>query len=537
MIVHFLVDTSKSMSVTEDVDKFARARPPNIYKLDYIDDLYNFEQDKKPQSLLFAAKLQSGRNFLNRRIMELLIRKHLSLYFKKYLLTPEAFPRNKLMDMLFESSTSEGAQLGKRPASTALENGGKKRASGQMEQTHDIITVVDSLSRVKEVHFKVKRNTKMQKIFKMFCDKAQAEFRSMRFLIDGCRVLPTATPEEMDKAEQPVFLDHASRTTRGKRQLTKLTDDEIEEDEQFWNQDALKEEAEDTNYQEEGEAADVFDSDFDEDEPDQEEAVENEPDDRVQSRKRLVYPGHPASKKKQKKKVISALQRDPNDEQVHGRSTDYKPDELTEDLEVERSIRKSTRTSVIVRQAERDAIRAAVQATMKPIKRKKEGEEKRMTQEEMLLEAAQTEIMNLRNLERVLAREEEVKKRAVVHKAVYSGCSYLEFRNRASFHSKVPATPVVYSHKSVCAVTGLPAKYRDPKTGVPYATKEAFKVIHERASHENKNLGQKNGEGDLCDLLSNQGFSRQRKRSVIPNSKDTSSFRLVARFRRFSDSR
>lgn len=31
------------------------------------------------------------------------------------------------------------------------------------------------------------------------------------------------------------------------------------------------------------------------------------------------------------------------------------------------------------------------------------------------------EIMNLRNLERVLAREEEVKKRAVVQKMVYSG--------------------------------------------------------------------------------------------------------------------
>lgn len=31
------------------------------------------------------------------------------------------------------------------------------------------------------------------------------------------------------------------------------------------------------------------------------------------------------------------------------------------------------------------------------------------------------EIMNLRNLERVLAREEEVKKRAIVHKAVYNG--------------------------------------------------------------------------------------------------------------------
>lgn len=29
--------------------------------------------------------------------------------------------------------------------------------------------------------------------------------------------------------------------------------------------------------------------------------------------------------------------------------------------------------------------------------------------------------MNLRNLERVLAREEEVKKRAIVHKQVYTG--------------------------------------------------------------------------------------------------------------------
>lgn len=29
--------------------------------------------------------------------------------------------------------------------------------------------------------------------------------------------------------------------------------------------------------------------------------------------------------------------------------------------------------------------------------------------------------MNLRNLEKVLAREEEVKKRAIVHKAIYNG--------------------------------------------------------------------------------------------------------------------
>ncbi|KAK9941966.1 hypothetical protein M0R45_007656 [Rubus argutus] len=66
-------------------------------------------------------------------------------------------------------------------------------------------------------------------------------------------------------------------------------------------------------------------------------------------------------------------------------------------------MRKSTRTAVVVRQAKREANRAALQATMRLIKRKKEGKEKRMSQEEMLLAAAQTEIINLRNLERVLA--------------------------------------------------------------------------------------------------------------------------------------
>lgn len=86
--------------------------------------------------------------------------------------------------------------------------------------------------------------------------------------------------------------------------------------------------------------------------------------------------------------------------------------------------------------------------------------------------------MNLRNLERVLAREEEVKKKAIVHKAVYkgpqirylskdgklcskiviqssrifpekqelylfkllpllAGCNYLEFCNGASFNSEL----------------------------------------------------------------------------------------------------
>ena len=47
---------------------------------------------------------------------------------------------------------------------------------------------------------------------------------------------------------------------------------------------------------------------------------------------------------------------------------------------------------MVVRQSEREANRAALQATMRVSfrKRKKEGEEKRMSLEEMLLEAHQT---------------------------------------------------------------------------------------------------------------------------------------------------
>ncbi|GLT34115.1 hypothetical protein SLA2020_086560 [Shorea laevis] len=332
---------------------------------------------------------------------------------------------------------------------------------------------------------------------------------------------------ESSKEETPIFLDRSTRPTRGKR-MTKLLDEEIDEDELFWNQDAFKEEDNDANYEQEPEVADEFDSDFDEDEPEpDEEEAENEVDQRVRPKRRLIFPGKTLPKKKKKKKVLSKLDSFPKDDKPLEKSSSPQHRDAPEETEGERTVRKSTRTSVIVRQAERDAIRAALQATMKPIKRKKEGEEKRMTQEEMLLEAAQTEIMNLRNLERVLAREEEVKKRAIVHKAVYSGpqirylskdgCSYLEFTKGVSFQSEISSTSLAYPENSVCVVTGLPAKYRDPKTGLPYATKEAFKLIRERFQKENSSGYKEMDMGVLLDSLSGKGLMPRQKRSQSSN--------------------
>lgn len=150
--------------------------------------------------------------------------------------------------------------------------------------------------------------------------------------------------------------------------------------------------------------------------------------------------------------------------------------------------------------------------------------------------------MNLRNLERVLAREEEVKKRAIVHKAVYTGPqvryfskdgrSYLEFSRGLSFQSEISTAPVPYPEKAVCAVTGLPAKYRDPKTGLPYATKEAFNIIRQRFLQESGRVRKEMDMGDLYGSLSGKGFSARGKRSVASNNIDASYSRYFARFRR-----
>ncbi|XP_073149927.1 uncharacterized protein [Henckelia pumila] len=51
MIVHYLM-RSRSISVTQAIRIFSDARPPGIYKKDYIDALYNFYHEKKPDMVV-----------------------------------------------------------------------------------------------------------------------------------------------------------------------------------------------------------------------------------------------------------------------------------------------------------------------------------------------------------------------------------------------------------------------------------------------------------------------------------------------------
>ncbi|XVE61593.1 hypothetical protein DITRI_Ditri06bG0053000 [Diplodiscus trichospermus] len=51
MIVHYLM-RSQSMSVTQAINIFSEARPPGIYKPDYIDALYTFYHERRPEKVV-----------------------------------------------------------------------------------------------------------------------------------------------------------------------------------------------------------------------------------------------------------------------------------------------------------------------------------------------------------------------------------------------------------------------------------------------------------------------------------------------------
>lgn len=69
----------------------------------------------------------------------------------------------------------------------------------------------------------------------------------------------------------------------------------------------------------------------------------------------------------------------------------------------------------------------------------------------------------------------------------------------------------------------LPSMYRDPKTGLPYATKEAFKIIRERFSEVNKRRDHINilNMGPLFSAMSGQGFTKKGKRSNAGRAKSS----------------
>jgi len=122
-------------------------------------------------------------------------------------------------------------------------------------------------------------------------------------------------------------------------------------------------------------------------------------------------------------------------------------------------------------------------------RKSKTKKKKRLTQEELLAEAAHTEIVNARSLQALLDIEMDAKLKnqvkkvkqegAIIREFSYGGQSLITFTDPKGLPSNFDNVVLEPTKPSVCIITGLPAKYKDPVTGHPYATLEAFKKIRD----------------------------------------------------------
>ncbi len=256
-----------------------------------------------------------------------------------------------------------------------------------------------------------------------------------------------------------------------------LLEDEDSADEEFWNQDAFAEESGDDAYESEEEEEDVVDDDFHDSESEESEGEVHVAKERT--RRTLKAP----ERVKAKAPVAAPAREATGVEHAEAGLTiapgDYEP----------RTSKRATAQAILERsekmRKERDA---------KPAPERVKVEYKQLTQEELLEEAKITEYWNLLDLERLLTLEAEMKKKAPTGKKKYDGPSLVY---RSSAKEEAGATVVALARgaeipellrqpkpapvkPNVCVITGLPAKYKDPLTGMPYATIEAFKEVRAR---------------------------------------------------------
>jgi hypothetical protein len=218
------------------------------------------------------------------------------------------------------------------------------------------------------------------------------------------------------------------RSTRGKRMRAQIEDEEAEADADFWNQEFFAEDAGDADYASEKEEEDVPDSDFFESESEESDA---EVEVRERKKKSLKPPGAPPGgprprppKPPQPKTPQTPASNSPS---AAAAASDELPQSVIFEAMYEApSLRKSTRARVEEAQKEREQREQQAKTTRRP---NRQTEYRVLTQEELLAEAARTELDNLASLKQMLAQEEETKRKANIKKQRFAG-PLIRFRSR-----------------------------------------------------------------------------------------------------------
>jgi vacuolar protein sorting-associated protein 72 len=286
-----------------------------------------------------------------------------------------------------------------------------------------------------------------------------------------------------------------ARSTRGKR-MGELMGEEAEADEAFWGQDAWNV-MEDSDYSSEEEEKDVFDKDFNDSESDED--GDDDVNEKEVKRKELAdkrKAASAASVYKEPKKISSIARKRPR---PAGDAASAKPPRakhagLAETPEtISRAVRQSTKVKT---EASTNAREDECKAALSRPAPKRQVSKPHYTQEQLLLEAAKTEIKSSAWLEEQRRRAEANKDKEERDRQVMTSFQQ-RYLSRSGLGTLIVFTevdnmpqvlrqgrPPRRKARHRCAVTGLPAKYMDPLTGLPYATVDAFKEIRRRSEQE-----------------------------------------------------
>lgn len=299
-------------------------------------------------------------------------------------------------------------------------------------------------------------------------------------------------------------LERPKRCNAGSRMAKLLQDaEQEEEDDEFYKTTygGFEEEECDNDYESEEGGEDSFDSDFSLSENDDDNDVEDDGEDedkkeKDKKKKKIKFFTPKATKTSQLKKKVSIADAKPKVKKAPAVKKVIPPLIPMDKQDKQQRMRATTVLK---------ASQVVSRAPPKPSQIRRHPsipQMRRLTQGELLAEAEITEEKNLASLAQLLKFEED-KKNAKVTKSRFQGpvikfqsvrmpqfgpdgqqvgyCSrsFLEFTDTKSFPQEYFPPKVKHPKKPVCAVTGLPAKYKDPLTGLPYATIEAFKYIRQ----------------------------------------------------------
>eukprot|EP01041_Mallomonas_annulata_P001906 gene1906-3687_t len=282
------------------------------------------------------------------------------------------------------------------------------------------------------------------------------------------------------------------RKVRGQN-MGALIGEALAQGDQFWNNDSWKEEEEsdDDSFRDDNVKPDVFDSDFNDTEDEMEDGSDDEtskktktkPTEKSKSKNKYVEPTT-----HKKKSVPKGIKKRPVIDNVNTSqdSSQEDPNLISSD-----SLPRFVRASTKLKTLDADARLAESRVASAKFKQRIIPQVKhQFTQKELLQDALNTEIVNAKWLQnQKLAEEERAASskparvqqgnvtRTLSRRGMYTTITFTEVESWPKIFEELP--PPKYPVK-VCTITGLPARYMDPLTGLPYANLEAFRIIRKK---------------------------------------------------------